>query len=262
MLCMVLVICNSVSILADTPAAETTTAEKQVKETKSTKDESASEEDKTTESKEDTSKQSDKETAPETKTTEKKEETTEATTEKKEESTTEATTKAKEETTTADKTDNKEETTTAETSSETSETTEETTEVAEETTTTAEDEETTAANVKTYEYKSDDVNVTVTLNDPADLPDEAELTVKPVELDQKVKDKIIKDAVGEENEEFVNEINAYDITFMLDGEEIQPKAEVKVSISKLDIEEEAEAFVYHVDDNDKIEDMGGKVNKE
>src|SRR5699024_2301802 len=49
---------------------------------------------------------------------------------------------------------------------------------------------------------------------------------------------------------------------MLDGEEVQPKAEVKVSISKLDIEEDQEAFVYHVDDNDKIEDMGGKVNKE
>lgn len=262
MLCMVLVICNSVSILADAPAAATTTTEKQVKETQSTKDESASEEDKTTESKEDTSKQSDKETAPETKTTEKKEETTEATTEKKEESTTEATTKAKEETTTADKTDNKEETTTAEENSKTSETTEETTEVAEETTTTAEDEETTAANVKTYEYKSDDVNVTVTLNNPADLPDEAELTVKPVELSKEVKEKIIKDAVGEENEELVNNINAYDITFKLEGEEVQPKAEVKVAISKLGIEEEVEAFVYHVDDNDKIEDMGGKVNKE
>lgn len=279
MLCMVLVICNSVSILADTPAAATTTAENQVSETKTAKNEKSSEENKSTDDN-DTSKQSEetdetKDEAPEATTTEKKEETTEATTEEKEdattatteseETTTEATTEDKATTEAADETsesDKKKETTTAENSSETSGTTEETTEAADETTTAAEDGETTAANVKTYEYKSDDVNVTVTLNDPADLPDEAELTVKPVELSEEVKEKIIKDAVGEENEEFANDINAYDITFMLDGKEVQPKAEVKVKISKLDIEEAAEAFVYHVDDNNKIEDMGGKVNKE
>ena len=278
MLCMVLVICNSVSILADTPAAATTTAENQVSETKTAKNEKSSEENKSTDDN-DTSKQSEetdetKDEAPEATTTEKKEETTEATTEEKEdaatatteaeEPTTEATTEDKATTEAADETsesDKKKEATTTENSSETSGTTEETTEAADETTTTAEGDETTAANVKTYEYKSDDVNVTVTLNDPADLPDEAELTVKPVELDQKVKDKIIKDAVGEENEEFVNEINAYDITFMLDGEEVQPKSKVEVKISKLDVEEDDEAFVYHVDDNDKIEDMEGKLNK-
>ncbi len=278
MLCMVLVICNSVSILADTPAAATTTAENQVSETKTAKNEKSSEETKSTDDN-DTSKQSEetdetKDEAPEATTTEKKEETTEATTEEKEdattatteseETTTEATTEDKATTEAADETsesDEKKEATTAENSSETSGTTEETTEAADETTTAAEDDETAAANVKTYEYKSDDVNVTVTLNDPADLPDEAELTVKPVELDQEVKDKIIKDAVGEENEEFVNEINAYDITFMLDGEEVQPKSKVEVKISKLNVEEDDEAFVYHVDDNDTIEDMEGKVNK-
>ena len=37
---------------------------------------------------------------------------------------------------------------------------------------------------------------------------------------------------------------------------------MEVKISKLDVEEGDEAFVYHVDDNDKIEDMEGKVNKE
>ena len=44
LLCMVLVICNSVSILADTPAAETTTTEKQAKETRTAKNEGTSEE--------------------------------------------------------------------------------------------------------------------------------------------------------------------------------------------------------------------------
>lgn len=57
MLCMVLVICNSVSILADTPAAATTTAENQVSETKTAKNEKSSEETKSTDDN-DTSKQS------------------------------------------------------------------------------------------------------------------------------------------------------------------------------------------------------------
>lgn len=267
MLCMVLVICNSVSILADTPAAATTTAENQVSETKTAKNEKSSEETKSTDDN-DTSKQSEetdetKDEAPEATTTEKKEETTEATTEEKEDATT-ATTEA-EETTTEATTEDKATTEAADETSESDEkkeaTTEETTEAADETTTTAEDDETTAANVKTYEYKSDDVNVTVTLNDPADLPDEAELTVKPVELSEEVKDKIVQDALGEENQELKDAIEAYDITFMLDGEEVQPKSKVEVKISKLDVEEDDEAFVYHVDDSDKIEDMEGKVNK-
>ena len=288
LLCMVLVIGNSVSILADTPAPEKATVENQTKDASTTKKEDASKKTKAgdgtenvsaqSEDSADTEKPSDEDPAPEVKTTEEKKETTEASTEKKEDSAAadedkddpaEVTTKAKVDTDKTDETTT--ETTTGENNQETEPASETTTKAKEETTgattgatteTNAENGETAAASVRKYEYKSDDVNVTVTLSDPADLPDEAELTVKPVELSKEVKEKIIKDAVGEENEELVNDINAYDITFMLDGEEVQPKAEVKVSISKLDIEEDQEAFVYHVDDNDKIEDMGGKVNKE
>ena len=288
LLCMVLVIGNSVSILADTPAPEKATVETQTKDASATKKEDASKKTKAgdgtenvsaqSEDSADTEKPSDEDPAPEVKTTEEKKETTEASTEKKDDSAAanedkddpaEVTTKAKADTDKTDETTT--ETTTGENNQETEPASETTTKAKEETTeattgatteTNAENGETAAASVRKYEYKSDDVNVTVTLSDPADLPDEAELTVKPVELSKEVKEKIIKDAVGEENEELVNDINAYDITFMLDGEEVQPKAEVKVSISKLDIEEDQEAFVYHVDDNDKIEDMGGKVNKE
>ena len=231
MLCMVLVICNSVSILADTPAAETTTAEKQVKETQSTKDESASEEDKTTESKEDTSKQSDKETAPETKTTEKKEETTEATTEKKEES--EATTKAKEETTTADKTDNKEETTTAEEGKETSEASDKKTKEEEKSTETKDEENA----VTELTYENDDVIVTVSEVTEGAIPEGAELKVVPIlkddaetqeqytEVEQKIQEK------AAETETEIKGFLAYDITFVdEDGNEIEPNSEVKVSM--------------------------------
>lgn len=40
-----------------------------------------------------------------------------------------------------------------------------------------------------YDYKSDEVNVKVTLTDPADLPDNAELSVTPVELSQEAEDR-------------------------------------------------------------------------
>ena len=60
MLCMVLVICNSVSILADTPAAATTTAENQVSETKTAKNETTFEENK---SSDDNSADKDKDTS-------------------------------------------------------------------------------------------------------------------------------------------------------------------------------------------------------
>ncbi len=126
MLCMVLVICNSVSILADAPAAATTTAENQVGETKTVKNETTSGEDKSSDDNsadkdKDTSSQSDdpekeesdKAEVPETKTTEKKEETTEATTEEKEDTTT-VTMEAEEGTSEAAESSDKEETTGAE----------------------------------------------------------------------------------------------------------------------------------------------------
>lgn len=273
MLCMVLVICNSVSILADAPAEATTTAEKQVSETKTAKNEKSSEENKSKDDN-DASKQSEetdetKDKAPEATTTEKKEETTETSTEKKdetsgtttkakdetekaEEGTTEATTKKKDDTEAADETSEsseKKETTTTENSSETSGTTEETTEAA---------DETTAANVKKYEYKSDDVNVSVTLTNPEDLPDDAELVVTPVTLSQKVENKISKQSI--EKKVAIDEIFAYDIKFMQNGQEIQPGSTVKVNVSKPEIKASQTASVYHVDDSNNLEDMDGQID--
>ena len=100
LLCMVLVICNSVSILADTPAEATTTVEKQTKQAGAVKETGSEAEKKEIKAgdADDTSgrsdsgssdeKKTDKEDssgsgAPETKTTETKEDTTKATTEAK-----------------------------------------------------------------------------------------------------------------------------------------------------------------------------------
>ena len=103
LLCMVLVICNSVSILADTPAEATTTVEKQTKQAGAVKETGSEAEKKEikagdaddtsgrTDSGSSDEKKTDKEDssgsgAPETKTTEEKEDTTKATTEEKEDS--------------------------------------------------------------------------------------------------------------------------------------------------------------------------------
>lgn len=291
MLCMVLVICNSVSILADAPAAATTTAENQVSETKTAKNETTSGDNKSSDDNsadkdKDTSSQSDdpekeesdKEEALETKTTEQKEETTEATTEEKEDSTT-ATTEAEEgttETTTEDKatteaadetseSDEKKETTKAENSSETSGTTEETTEAKEET----------AASELTF--TNDDVVITVSEVAEGAIPEGAELKVVPIlkddantqeqyaEVEEQIKNK------GLETETQIKGFLAYDITLInKDNNEIEPSGEVQVSISYKDsvlpdsLSEEKvqdmDVTVMHLEENDmgqveKVVDM-------
>lgn len=110
-----------------------------------------------------------------------------------------------------------------------------------------------------YDYKSDEVNVKVTLTDPADLPDNAELSVTPVELSQKAEDQITEEAIKEKKA--IEKIHSYDIKFLVDGEEVQPGASVKVSVSLNDEKKIKDADVYHVDENDNVENMDGSVAK-
>ncbi len=297
MLCMVLVICNSVSILADAPAAANTTTEKQVKETGTAKSEGASEEEKSADDGKDTSEQSDEESAPETETTVKKEETTEANTEDKEDATTEATTKAKEETTEATETSDKDQTTGAEDDSEkkdkTSETSEEeTSDTSEETKETTE-EETDKENsteakdetaVSELTYTNDDVVITVSEVAEGAIPEGAELKVVPILKDDadtqtqyvEVEEKIQEKAAETETE--IKGFLAYDITFVdEDGNEIEPNSEVKVSIEykqaaiPAELSEEdakdTEVSVMHLEEDadgnvSQVVDMGeaGKVD--
>lgn len=110
-----------------------------------------------------------------------------------------------------------------------------------------------------YDYTSDEVNVKVTLTDPADLPDNAELSVTPVELSQEAEDQITEEAIKEKKA--IEKIHSYDIKFLVDGEEIQPGATVKVSVSLNDEKKIKDADVYHVDENDNVENMDGSVAK-
>lgn len=285
-LCMVLVICNSVSILADTPAPETATVEKQVKETKTANDKKASDDE--AGDTENVSPQSE-ESAPEVKTTEKKEETTEATTQKKDEAD-EVTTKAKEETEKADETTTEaKETTKKEETTETQE--EKTTKAKEETSETSgkkDTEKTTEAEEKTAptELTYDDENVTVTVSAVAKgaIPADATLKVVPIlkddtetkdqytEVEQKIQEK------AAETETEIKGFLAYDITFVdADGNEIEPNSEVKVSMeykeaalpAEITAEDAktSEVSVMHLEEDDagnvsKVVDMSeaGKVD--
>lgn len=285
-LCMVLVICNSVSILADTPAPETATVEKQVKETKTANDKKASDDE--AGDTENVSPQSE-ESAPEVKTTEKKEETTEATTQKKDEAD-EVTTKAKDETEKADETTTEaKETTKKEETTETQE--EKTTKAKEETSETSgkkDTEKTTEAEEKTAptELTYDDENVTVTVSAVAEgaIPADATLKVVPIlkddtetkdqytEVEQKIQEK------AAETETEIKGFLAYDITFVdADGNEIEPNSEVKVSMeykeaalpAEITAEDAktSEVSVMHLEEDDagnvsKVVDMSeaGKVD--
>lgn len=111
-----------------------------------------------------------------------------------------------------------------------------------------------------YDYKSDNVNVLVTLTDPADLPDNAELRVMPVTISKEAEEQIEQEAIKEKKA--IENIVAYDIKFMVDGKEIQPGATVNVQVSLPTIEAGQDAAVYHVDENDAVENMDGSVNEE
>ena len=127
-----------------------------------------------------------------------------------------------------------------------------------------EEEETPAeeapAEITRYVYESDEVNVKVTLTNPEDLPDDAELSVTPVELSQEAEEQITQEAI--EEKKAIEKIRAYDIKFLVNGEEIQPGASVKVEVSFPEEESIEDANVYHVDEKEKVQNMDGSVNKE
>lgn len=110
-----------------------------------------------------------------------------------------------------------------------------------------------------YDYTSDEVNVKVTLTDPADLPDNAELSVTPVELTQEAEAQITEKAIKEKKA--IEKLYSYDIKFLVDGEEVQPGNSVKVAVTLNNEKKINDADVYHVDDENNIENMDGNVDK-
>ena len=314
-LCMVLVICNSVSILADTPAPEATTAAQQTK----TAGENSDTKKKTTDGTEnvsaqsedsaDAKKPSDEDPAPEVKTTEEKKETTEVSTEKKEDSTVaneekddpaEVTTKAKADT---DKTDEPTTETMTGEQDETKGAEESSTKGKEETDGDSdkkdtekgtEEEEKTAATTQSQAYneKYEDETVTISVSAEAGIvPEGAELSVTPIVKTEITDDmseesrveaeqinaqydltekKLTEDS--EANEETMEGFLAYDISFLVNGEEVEPSGDVKVVMDFKEaaipegVSETADVSVKHLKedvsatDGVVVEDMSEKAD--
>lgn len=110
--------------------------------------------------------------------------------------------------------------------------------------------------ITNYEYHSQDVDVLVTLTDPADLPDDAKLIVTQVELTKDEQKSLEQAAI--QAKRAVQDVLAYDIKFIQNGQEIQPGDTVNVKITTSEMKDKDDVQVYHIRDS-KIENMQGKV---
>lgn len=119
------------------------------------------------------------------------------------------------------------------------------------------EQETAEAKVR-FDYKSDLVNVIVTLNDEKDLPENAELVVTPLEVTAEMENTINEASI--EANVSTNSISAFDIKFVVDGVEVEPGATVKVQITLPEVVAGDSASVYHYNEaTDVAEDMQAEV---
>ena len=112
---------------------------------------------------------------------------------------------------------------------------------------------------KQWEYEIGDSVVKVTAASDA-LPENAVLSVNEItnheevgEIEKKITEKAIEEQFS------IEKIIAYDIKFMVNGSEVQPKSAVQVSVDTPEIEKGQKASVLHLKDNNTVEDMGGIV---
>lgn len=116
-------------------------------------------------------------------------------------------------------------------------------------------------NTDTIEWKKKVGKTIVKVETSKDaLPENAELYVKEI-TDQKKVDEIEKNVTEKAIEEqfSIEKIIAYDIKFMVNDSEVQPKSAVQVSVDTPEIEKGQKASVLHLKDNNTVEDMGGIV---
>ena len=101
----------------------------------------------------------------------------------------------------------------------------------------------------TYESTVDGVKIVVTAPNASVLPENAELVVTKIDDTEEIEQ--IKDAIAPEvvnNQTSIKDLMAFDIKFMLDGQEVQPDGEVKVEFQNTGYNTENGISVYHVDD--------------
>lgn len=93
------------------------------------------------------------------------------------------------------------------------------------------------------ETASDGAIITIIAKEGA-LPEGAEVVVEPVESDSVA--QIVEDALSQEGKELLT-YKAYDITILLDGEEIQPKVPIRVGITGSGVTG-SEKSLFHIAD--------------
>lgn len=105
-------------------------------------------------------------------------------------------------------------------------------------------------------------NVKVTGTKDA-LPENAQLTVNEITAGngKELIENAVAEQVADEGASIQN-LLAYDIKFMVEGQEVQPSTPVQVSVDSPEITSDDETVVYHVDDKDNVEDMDGAVDTE
>lgn len=112
-----------------------------------------------------------------------------------------------------------------------------------------------------FDYQSDAVNVLVTLTNPADLSENAQLSVTPVEISEDMQARLDQEAISKQKA--IESASAFDIKFLVDGQEMQPGNTVKVQVTLPEITAGTDADVYHFDETAKTtEDMNAAVTPE
>lgn len=124
----------------------------------------------------------------------------------------------------------------------------------------AETAETAAEKVWTAQVGNATVKVTGTKDA---LPENAQLTVNEITAGngKELIENAVAEQVADEGASIQN-LLAYDIKFMVEGQEVQPLTPVQVSVDSPEITSDDETAVYHVDDKDNVEDMDGAVDTE
>ena len=111
---------------------------------------------------------------------------------------------------------------------------------------------------KTLTSEGTDYTVTVSYVDEAQIPDNAELTVREIEKDTEEYASYLEQAKGAVDEtKSINEARFFDISILVDGEKVEPQAPVSVQINFAGIEQTNtdDTQLLHYKDSEEVEVM-------
>lgn len=125
-------------------------------------------------------------------------------------------------------------------------------------------ETTETATEKVWTAQVGNATVKVTGTEGA-LPEDAQLRVNEITAGngkEEIENAVAEQMANNKEEASIQNVLAYDIKFIQNGQEVQPSMPVQVSVDSPEIASDEETAVYHVDDNNNVEDMDGNVDAE